>query len=141
MLEIINNLKRVYNRISFDLDGVLCVGPKPEEDLGTNNYYNFLKNTVPLYTPNFVIEEIITGRRKRFLKDTLDWLGAYKIKYKKLYLKPNNIHVSGTPIFKAEIYKKSKANLYIESSKKQAEEIFNLSNKPVYCVESTKLYK
>lgn len=137
----LNEVLLLYNGISFDMDGVICEDPAPDKDFGTPGYKDHLKNAKPKYIPNFTIEQIVTGRRDNYYLETEEWLKKHNVKYKELILKEKHRTVKETPRFKADIYKNADTELFIESSQMQAEEIFKLSGKSVYCMENKILYK
>lgn len=122
----------------FDIDGVLCVDPRPEQNDDGEKYIEFLKTAEPLFIPGSKIGTIVTSRLEKYRKYTEDWLAKYNVKYKKLVMldlpdmkarqKANN-HGS----FKAQEYKNSQYILFIESEMHQALEINRLTGKPVLC--------
>lgn len=122
----------------FDIDGVLCVDPRPDQNDDGEKYIEFLKTAEPLFIPGSKIGTIVTSRLEKYRKYTEDWLAKYNVKYKKLVMldlpdmkarqKANN-HGS----FKAQEYKNSQYILFIESEMHQALEINRLTGKPVLC--------
>ena len=128
----------------FDLDGVLCIDPKPAEDDDEINYISFIKNAQPLFIPSREIGSIVTCRLEKYRDYTEDWLKRNNIRYKRLIMmnystKEERIRSDMHADFKAEWYKKLNAAIFIESNLKQAVEIAKLANKPVYCVEIRKI--
>ncbi len=137
---MIEEIIKQYKYISFDMDGVICEDPPPDKNFGMPGYIDFLNSATPLYLPKFKIYQIVSGRRKKYLNETELWLKNHDVEYEKLILKPNYISKEYTPYFKSVKYIFSKSDLFIESSQKQAEIIWRLSNKPVYCVEKGVLF-
>ncbi len=125
----------------FDIDGVLCVDPAPEQNDDGPRYRDFLLNAQPLYIPGCPIGTLVTSRLEKYRQETVLWLQKYNIRYKELIMldlpdmearqKANN-HAE----FKASVYKASPYVLFVESSLRQAREINVLAKKPVYCTEN-----
>ena len=135
----------VMSRFLFDMDGVFCLDPPDERD--KDAYQNYIRNAVPLFTPMATVGEIVTYRLVVNKEVTKDWLARNGIKYNALTMFPASTweerHDSGiSPSrFKSEVYlQRPYAKLFIESSDGQAKEIHRITGKPVYCVESNRLY-
>ena len=132
-------------RCCFDIDGVLCVDPKPEENDDGEKYRNFILKAKPLYIPRYKIKALVTSRLEKYRKETEEWLSKNNVKYDKLYMldlpnKEDRIRLGAHGKFKAKIFAQSNAELFIESEPKQAEEIARLSGKPCICVGNDKYY-
>lgn len=135
------------NKACFDIDGVLCVDPTKEENDDGSKYRSFLLNAAPLYIPKSKIGTLVTSRLEKYRKETETWLANHGIKYDKLVMldlpdmkarQKANCHGS----HKANEYKNSKYNLFVESDLKQAIEINKYTRKPVFCTENfTMIYK
>ena len=125
----------------FDLDGVLCKDPVGGF-IDDKEYIDWIMTAELLAVPRVEIFAIITGRLEKYRKPTEIWLKRHGFIYKYLLMKPDFLEgVEKTPLFKANnylFYKES--GLFIESSKWQAEKIYNYSKKPVFCIENYKLY-
>lgn len=125
----------------FDIDGVLCVDPLPEQNDDGPRYREFLLNAEPLYIPGCRVGTLVTSRLEKYRPETEAWLRKHKLRYKELIMldlpdmearqKANN-HAE----FKAGVYKASSYVLFVESSLRQAREINALTKKPVYCTEN-----
>lgn len=113
--------------ISVDMDGVLCEDPTI---ITGAEYEQFLIEARPKYT-HFEINEIITGRKERFREQTEEWLRRHGIKYKKLLMLPDEKTLKDIARWKAEMYKISESELFIESDPRQAEIIKRLTGKHV----------
>ncbi len=129
----------------LDIDGVICVDPSPEENDDGEKYIEFLRNAKPLYIPTVYISCFVTSRLEKYRKHTVEWLKKYNINYGELIMldltsKKERIKQNAHGKFKAEVYRKRKEQIFIESSRKQAEEIFYLAKKNVLCLENNKLY-
>jgi len=55
--------------------------------------------------------------------------------------KETRIALSNYAEYKAKIYKETRAEFFLESSKEQAIKIARICNKDVYCYEDNKVYK
>lgn len=122
----------------FDIDGVLCADPLPEQNDDGEKYIDFILNAPPLFIPGSKIGTIVTSRLEKYRKETVTWLEANNIKYNDLVMldlpdmaarqKANN-HGG----HKAKAYMSKPYVLFIESELNQAIEINRISKKPVLC--------
>lgn len=134
----------MLERMCFDIDGVLCKDPEQSENDDGIKYSEFIKNVPTKIVPTGKIGYLVTSRLKKYKNETETWMKKNGIQYTELVMldataeerRINNMHAS----FKAEFYKKSDAILFIESEKKQAIEINNISHKPVFCIEDGMFY-
>lgn len=136
----------VNERSCFDIDGVLCVDPTPEENDDGEKYRNFILNAKPLYIPKYKIKALVTSRLEKYRKETEEWLKKHNVKYEKLYMldlpnKEARIRMGAHGKFKAKIFAQTTAELFVESEPKQAKEIAELSGKPCICVGNDKYYE
>ena len=130
----------------FDLDGVFCVDPPDERNEPV--YQEYIKSAQPLFIPRTPIGGIATYRLIKNKDVTEKWLSSQGITDNHLFMfnansweERNNSNI-GPALYKAMIYKQMpNYKLFFESDDRQAQEIFKLSNKPVYCVETNKLYQ
>lgn len=128
----------VLQKSCFDIDGVLCVDPSPEENDDGAKYRHFLLTAKPLFVPGCKIGTLVTSRLEKYRKETETWLENNHIKYDKLVMldlpnqearqKANN-HAQ----HKAEVYRSGDYPLFVESSPEQALEINRICGKPVLC--------
>lgn len=139
---ILNHI--ILNKSCFDIDGVLCIDPTPEQNDDGEKYIDFLLNAQPLFVPGSPIGTLVTSRLEKYRKETEIWLTNNHIKYNKLIMLdlPNkearmkaNCHAS----HKANEYKNGDYMLFVESSMRQALEINKLTGKPVLCTENFKM--
>lgn len=134
----------IMNKCCYDLDGVLCVDPPDERN--TEEYINYIKNAKPLFIPKTTIGCIMTYRLIKYKDITEKWLNDNGIKYNELHMfnaqswKERNDSNITPEIYKGNFYKNNQYNLFVESNKFQAQGIFEISNKPVYCVETNYMY-
>jgi uncharacterized HAD superfamily protein/adenine/guanine phosphoribosyltransferase-like PRPP-binding protein len=127
-----------------DIDGVLCHDPSHEENDDGDAYVRFLLDARPLYGPTARIGRLVTSRLEKYRPQTEAWLAARGIAYDELVMldlptkaERQRLGVHGS--FKADVYRKCDAILFIESEPDQAERIAALSGKPVLCVETHEL--
>lgn len=142
---LMNHYPHVMQKIMWDLDGVFCVNPTQDSD--EEKYVEYIKNATPLFTPKVQLNSIVTYRCVKYRPETIEWLEKNGIKYNQLVMVnaqnwferhqicPSSAH------YKAMIYKNSPAQLFIESEDNQAQEIQRISQKPVLCIETNKLYQ
>lgn len=135
----------VMGKFLFDMDGVFCLDPPDERD--KKAYQNYIRDATPLFLPTATIGEIVTFRLEANRGITEEWLAGHGIKYNALTMFPassweERFRSGISPArFKSDIYnQRPLAKLFIESSDGQAREIHRLTRKPVYCVESNKMY-
>lgn len=130
----------------LDIDGVLCVDPTTEENDDGPNYLRFLQNAQPLFLPSLEVAHLVTSRLEKYRGETEAWLQRHGVRYGQLHMldlpsaeerRRQNAHAS----FKAEIYQRDPhAVLFIESEQHQAMAIMQLANKPVFCIETNRMY-
>lgn len=129
----------------YDIDGVMCVDP-PDERSG-QPYVDYIEHATPLFTPTTPIGGIVTYRLAKYEGITRRWLADHNVEYGSLLMFPaatyEDRHASGvTPAaFKADAYNAATwAKLFVESDDRQAQVIAAKTGKPVYCVQTNKLY-
>ena len=134
----------LMNKCLYDIDGVFCLDPPDERN--EKEYIEYIKNAIQLFIPRTRIGGIITYRLNKNREITEKWLKNVGIEYGSLTMfnannweERNKIGVS-SEVYKADFYKNGDFKLFVESSDSQAKKIFEISNKPVYCVETNKLY-
>ncbi len=132
------------DKACFDIDGVLCIDPNKDENDDGPKYRSFLQTATPLYIPGSKIGTIVTSRLEKYRSETETWLAKNGVKYDKLVMldlpdmkarQKANCHAK----HKAEEYRNSKYNLFVESDLRQAIEINRISKKPVFCTENSKM--
>lgn len=129
----------------FDMDGVLCLDPTKEQNDDGERYRAFMLNAAPLYVPAYEIGAIVTSRLEKFRPETEQWLKAHGIRYGALHMlnlasKEDRIRLKAAPSFKAEVFKNSTADLFIESEHNQAVKIAELSGKFVYALDTVTMH-
>jgi uncharacterized HAD superfamily protein/hypoxanthine phosphoribosyltransferase len=122
----------------FDIDGVLCADPLPEQNDDGEKYIDFILHAPPLFIPGSKIGTIVTSRLEKYRKETEYWLKANNVKYNDLVMldlpdmaarqKANN-HGG----HKAKAYMAKPYVLFVESELNQAMQINKIAKKPVLC--------
>lgn len=128
----------------LDIDGVLNVDPSEDDDGGI--YISFLNNAKPLFVPTVRISTLISCRLEKYRKETENWLRNHNVQYDRLVLldfpnKDARVKWGKHGKYKGHYYKTSTCGLFIESNKNQAQEIANISSKPVICIETNSLVR
>lgn len=128
-----------------DIDGVLCVDPTPHQDDDGERYRDFLETAEPLHLPTVKIHALVTSRLEKYRKETECWLKKNGVKYENLIMldlpnKETRLKLTATGKYKAEYYKNSSSQFFVESEIQQAIEICKLTGKFVYCIENNVLY-
>ncbi len=130
----------------MDMDGVLCYDPTDEENDDGEKYIRFLNETRLKLKPQRTVGYIVTSRLEKYRQETETWLKNNNIEYEELYMMDvataeERRRLGNHATNKAEIYKKlSHATLFIESDDTQAREIFRITKKPVFCIDSQEYY-
>lgn len=130
----------------FDLDGVLCRDPLPEENDDGSRYVKFLREAPPLFIPSRKLGQIVTARLEKYRSLTSEWLRSNQIEYGGLHMmqlsSSSERRKRGTHHeHKASVYKETGAMLFYESDPDQARQIAAISRKPVLCVGNMQLYR
>ena len=122
----------------FDIDGVLCVDPRPEENDDGPRYRQFLLTAAPLFLPGARIGTLVTSRLEKYRNETETWLRENGVSYDRLVMldlpdmaarQQANSHAT----HKAKAYASGPHTLFVESDPGQAAEINRLTKKPVFC--------
>lgn len=140
-----NFMHHVYlSHACVDIDGVLCLDPIAEENDDGPRYAEFLGAALPLYRPTRPIGCLVTSRLEKYRAHTEAWLAEHGIVYDRLVMldvptaeERRRLGLHGK--FKGEVYRDSKAMLFIESEHSQAIEIARISGKPVLSIEAQQI--
>ncbi len=140
-----NFIHHVYlEHACVDIDGVLCLDPRADENDDGAAYLRFLASATPLYRPTRRIGCLVTSRLEKYRPETEAWLARHGVEYDRLVMldlpsaeerRRRGLH--GT--FKGQVYRDSKAMLFIESEYAQAVEIARISGKPVLAIEGQQI--
>lgn len=129
----------------FDFDGILCEDILPSHDDDGLLYLNALKNANPKHLVRRIpIECIVTARMEKYRNITLTWLKQHNVNVKELIMGNWSSLSERTPKkvinLKANIFVKSKLNLFVESCPIQAQAINELTGKHVLCPAAAKIF-
>jgi orotate phosphoribosyltransferase len=130
----------------LDMDGVICCDPSKEENDDGNLYAMFLQKTRPLHKPSQEVGYIVTSRLESYREETVRWLEEHEVKFRHLIMLDlpdrESRRVSACAgAYKAEVYRNTGADLFIESSLRQAVEIANLSQQNVFCTDTMQMIR
>ena len=127
-----------------DIDGVLCCDPTDLQNDDGDRYLEFLSSAAVLRIPSYEIGWLVTSRLEKYRRPTETWLQKNGVQYRNLVMleghtaelrRRSGVHGK----FKADVYSRSGADLFIESELTQAKRIAFLSGKPVICLETQQL--
>ena len=96
--------------------------------------------------PTNRVGALVTYRLEKYRKVTEDWLRKHGVEYGELRMfnapsRDVRNNTIGSAEYKAQIYRYAEwAQMFVESDRKQAEKIHQLTGKPVFCYENGKLY-
>ncbi len=129
----------------FDMDGILCVDPKPEDNDDGPRYRRFLQTAQVRFRPTHKIGNIVSARLEKYRGLTEQWLADNGISYGGLHLidlptAAERVRLKAHCPHKAKVYRESGAAIFFESEGEQAREIARLSSKPVLCTDEMRLY-
>lgn len=128
----------------WDIDGLICKNPPDDRD--TARYESYLPDAVPMVIPTTTIGAFVTYRLERYRTVTEQWLRDHDIEFLRLVMfdapdRDTRARLMSPAVYKAQAYNAAQwAVLFFESSQRQAEEIFRLTGKPVYCYVNGKMY-
>ena len=135
------NHPSVTHNSCYDIDGVLCGDPSPEQNDDGPEYRKFIATAARNVNIKFPIGAIISSRLEKYRGETLEWLKKNGFKCDNLILldmpsKKARIDANAHAPFKAEVYRNRPETLFVESNWGQALEIARLSGKDVFCTET-----
>lgn len=140
---IFNHHKHVCDKILYDLDGVICKDPPYEEN--EEKYLEYLKHPETLRVPAFNREiSICTYRLNKYFDLTSEYLTSLGLKcHLYMYNAPTKEERNKVPPYeyKAYVYSHhSEFVLFVESEDWQAQKIFEITGKSVFCPTTNKMY-
>lgn len=128
----------------IDIDGVLCRDPTRDENDDGERYREFVTCVEPKVIPNQRIGWLVTCRLEKYREETEAWLDEHGVEYDELVMmdlpdKETRQELGNHAGYKAEVYESTGADLFIESSERQAAKICDQTRKPVYCYDSNEM--
>jgi orotate phosphoribosyltransferase len=130
----------------LDLDGVLCFDPVAHQNDDGEEYRRFIDDAAPLLRPKSKVGWIVTSRLEKYREPTVRWLRKWNIDYGQLVMLDYPDAVTRRSLlartaYKADVYRRTRAELFIESSLQQSFEIANLSRRDVLCTDAMQLVR
>lgn len=127
-----------------DIDGILCRDPTRAENDDGPRYREYLRTVEPRVVPTEKIGWLVTCRLERYRDETEAWLDDVGVEYDNLVMmdlpsKEERQRRNNHAEYKAQVYESTGAELFIESSPKQAAEICERTNRPVHCYETNEM--
>lgn len=134
----------VNSQACFDIDGVVCRDPSPEENDDGERYKKFIQSVRHRIGTIHHISRFVSSRLEKYRKETEDWLHRSGYEYDELILldlpnKEERVRLGCHGSFKAEVYGKTQDTLFYESELRQAIEIAKRTGKEVFCTENMSL--
>lgn len=131
-------------RFAFDIDGVLCRDPTGHENDDGPRYERFLETVDPWHVPMRPVGWLVTCRLEKYRRLTEAWLERHGIRYGELVMldlpsKAARLDAQPAVRFKAEVYERTGARLFVESSHKKARGIAKVAGRPVLSIEGMAL--
>lgn len=136
-------------RWGFDIDGVFCRDPLKAENDDGDKYRKFLTGVEPLFLPQRPIGHIVTSRLEKWRPETEQWLKRHGVKYLQLHmldlptkadrLREMKTRPGGRGGWKADLCKEIGVDMFIESCPKQARNIAERADIPVWCTGTMSL--
>lgn len=129
-----------------DIDGVVCVDPEDTENDDGELYMKFILTARPKIIPKVKIKTLVTSRLEKYRPQTEEWLRNNGIEFEELVMldlpdKATRLKLNNHGEYKAGEYMKRKDSvLFIESNRGQAQKIFEMTGKNVYCVDTNEMY-
>lgn len=129
-------------RSCMEMDGVICLKPQAKELATTKAYEAFINNAKARIIPTVEVGFIIADRPERYREQTESWLRKHNVQYGMLIMNPDDSVLTESEdqnrslTHKINQYSSLDAFLYIGYSKEVASEIFNKTQKAVFCVEN-----
>lgn len=130
---------RILAKACVDIDGVLCCNPMPQQDDDGRAYESFLDTTSVLHKTSGEIGWLVTSRLEKYRANTEDWLARNGIIYRELIMAVGQEDHENSSQYKARVYSRTGAELFIVSEAEDAERICSLSNLPVLSIATQRI--
>jgi len=130
----------------FDIDGVLTEDPAPGVDDDGPIYRDYLQKCPPQFIPSRKVKAVVSCRLEKYRDLTETWLKKHGVRYGQLFLmqyatREERIRDGQHGIFKAKVAREVGASLFVESSIRQAAQIYKGADIPVLCIETMSMLK
>ena len=130
----------VNSQACFDIDGVVCRDPSPEENDDGVKYKEFIRTVRHRTGTIHQISRFVSSRLEKYRKETEEWLHRSGYDFNDLVLlnlpnKEERVRLGCHGSFKAEVYERCPETLFYESELRQAVEIANRTGKDVFSPE------
>jgi orotate phosphoribosyltransferase len=128
----------------MDIDGVLCRDPDESENDDGAKYQCFLADADPLYLPTHPVGWLVTSRLEKYRAATEAWLSRHGVQYNELIMMnyPDMAArraAKAYASFKADVYLRTRASLFIESSLPLSRQIAELTGYHVFCMDTREM--
>ena len=80
-----------YSKTIYEIEGVFCSEPSEEQKKNEISYIEYISNAEILYNPVMPIRKIVTRRKEKYRKYTIDWLNKNNIVYDELIMMPDDL--------------------------------------------------
>ena len=130
--------------VAFDMDGVFCDDPNFVDDDGPKIEAH-CSGARPFNLPTRPVAAIVTCRLERWRPQTEAWLKRHGVRFKRLHMMryPSaqaRRRAGSHARWKADVYRESRAKLFVESSVAQARAIAKQSGRQVWCIQDRQVY-
>lgn len=135
----------VLRQSCVDIDGVLCRDPSGEENDDGPRYREFLRTVAARFVPSEEVGWLVTSRLEKYRPETEEWLRRHGIRYRELRMlnvpDMRTRRETGAAVpFKAEQYRRTGAELFVESDPRQAAQIAERARRHVIATDSMQLH-
>jgi uncharacterized HAD superfamily protein/orotate phosphoribosyltransferase len=130
----------IISKSCVDIDGVLCHDPTPVQNDDGSAYLEFIGSARPFQIPTKRIGWLVTNRLEKYRSATESWLRKVGVQYDHLIMldlpdAETRRRLGVHALHKGQFYKSCPADLFVESELNQAQEIANISGKPVLSLD------
>ncbi|SFG08830.1 orotate phosphoribosyltransferase [Halopelagius inordinatus] len=134
----------ILENACVDIDGILCRDPTREENDDGERYQEFLSRVEPRTIPNQKVGWLVTCRLEKYREETEAWLAKHGVEYDRLVMmdlpdKETRQELGNHAAYKTKVYESTGAELFIESSERQAAKICDETSKAVFCYDTNEM--